>query len=81
VYELKMPQWGMNMTEGDIVRWLKNEGDYVQKDEPIVEIESAKAVSEHNSPVAGRLAKILARDGDTVAVYEVIAMIESAADE
>lgn len=75
MYELKMPQWGMNMTEGDITKWLKREGERVEKNEPIVEIETAKAVDTFNSPVAGIVTKLLVQEGDTVPIQDVIALI------
>jgi pyruvate/2-oxoglutarate dehydrogenase complex dihydrolipoamide acyltransferase (E2) component len=76
MYELKMPQWGMNMTEGDISKWLKREGERVEKNEPIVEIETAKTVDTFNSPVSGVVAKLIVQEGDTVPIQDVIALID-----
>ena len=73
--EVKMPQWGMNMTEGTIVKWFKQEGDRVEKGEPLAEIEIAKAVNSLESPVAGVIAKLVAQEGETVHVQHVIAII------
>ncbi len=74
--DVKMPQLGMSMTEGDIVEWLKHAGDRVAEDEPSVAIESAKASDTVKAPVSGTLAEILAQPGATVPVGGVIARIE-----
>ena len=60
--ELYMPKNGMDMTEGTIVRWLKNVGDAVDKDEAVMEIETDKITMESESPVSGVL---LAKGEDT----------------
>ena len=52
-----MPSWGMGIEEGTVVRWLKAVGDKVQAGEPIVEIETAKATQEMESPATGTLAR------------------------
>ena len=70
-----MPKNGMDMTEGTLVRWLKEEGDRVEKDEPIVEIETDKVTMEAESPVSGILLKKLYADGDVVPVLTEIAYI------
>ncbi len=72
---LHMPQFGMGTTEGKIAKWLKAVGDSVQEGEPIVEIETAKAVQEVESPASGKLARILAPEEAIVAVREAIAII------
>jgi 2-oxoglutarate dehydrogenase E2 component (dihydrolipoamide succinyltransferase) len=71
-----MPQWGMGMTEGTVVRWLKAEGDTVEKDEPIVEVETAKANGEVEAPVAGTLTKLIAEEDEEVPVQGLLAIIE-----
>lgn len=76
MFELKMPQWGMNMTEGTITAWLKTVGDRVDVGEPVVEIESAKASNSLESTVAGIVAEILFEVDETVAVQTTIALIE-----
>ena len=73
--EIKMPQWGMNMTEGYIVAWLKAVGDVVEAGEPLVEIEAAKANNTVDSPVSGILSAILVAAEETVPVQTVIATI------
>jgi pyruvate/2-oxoglutarate dehydrogenase complex dihydrolipoamide acyltransferase (E2) component len=74
--EVRLPQWGMGISEGTIVQWLKQVGDVVSEDEPLVEVETAKATDFVNAPASGRLAEILVQAGETVPVGELIAMIE-----
>jgi pyruvate/2-oxoglutarate dehydrogenase complex dihydrolipoamide acyltransferase (E2) component len=74
--EVKMPQFGMGIQEVQILRWLKSEGDRVTEDEPLIEIETAKAVTEVPAPESGVLTKRLAVEGETVPVYAVVAEIE-----
>ncbi|SNZ03438.1 pyruvate dehydrogenase E2 component (dihydrolipoamide acetyltransferase) [Persephonella hydrogeniphila] len=76
-YKVVMPQLTDTMEEGKIVRWLKKEGDYVKKDEPLVEIESDKAVMEVPSMREGVLIKILAEEGEELPVGSPIAVIET----
>ena len=63
------------MNEGTILKWLKSEGDVVAEGEPIVEIESAKAVEEAPAPESGRLVRILVPEGETVETFTTIAVI------
>ena len=74
---LNMPNVGEGVTEGTIVRWLKREGDSVVRDEPVVEIETDKAVVEVPAPFDGRLAKILVAEDETVDIGEPIAELEA----
>ena len=76
--EVRLPQWGMGMTEGTITRWLKAEGETVDFDEPLVEVETAKAEGEITAPVTGKLTKILVPVGETVPVFTRLALIETA---
>ena len=71
-----MPSWGMGIEEGTVVRWLKAVGDKVQAGEPIVEIETAKATQEMESPATGTLARILLPQGESAAVNTEIGLIE-----
>ena len=71
-----IPKGGMGSTEGTIAQWLKAEGDRVSKGEVIVEIETAKAVEEVESPVNGVLTKILLAVDETAEVHSEIAEIE-----
>jgi len=64
------------METGTIVKWLKKEGESVEKGESLLEVETAKVVIEVKSPASGRISKILAPEGAEVAVGEKIAIIE-----
>ncbi len=75
-----MPQMGESITEGTVVRWFKNEGDEVTKDEPRLEISTDKVDAEVPAPASGRLGKILHGPGSTVAVETVIGVIEQAGE-
>ncbi len=70
-----MPQLGLTMTEGTIEKWLKQEGDRVEKGEPLVEIITEKINFQYESPASGFLRKILHHEGETVAVTTPIAII------
>jgi pyruvate/2-oxoglutarate dehydrogenase complex dihydrolipoamide acyltransferase (E2) component len=72
-----LPQFGMGMQDGEIVSWLKSVGDEVAEGEAIVEVEAAKTTVEVVAPVSGKLAQILAEEGETVDVRAKIAVIES----
>jgi pyruvate dehydrogenase E2 component (dihydrolipoyllysine-residue acetyltransferase) len=76
--DVLMPQMGESITEGTITRWLKKVGERIGKDEPLFEISTDKVDAEIPSPVAGTVAKILAEEGQTVAVHKVVAQIEAA---
>ena len=71
-----LPKWGMGMEEGTVVRWLKAVGQKIEQGEPLVEIESAKATQELESPVSGTLVEILLPEGQTAPVNAEIALIE-----
>ena len=73
-----MPQLGETVTEGTITRWLKQVGDWVEKYEPVVEVNTDKVDVEVPSPEAGHLREILVTEGMTVAVGEVLAVLEEA---
>ncbi len=72
-----MPQMGESIAEGTLSRWLKKAGDEVKRDEPIFEISTDKVDAEIPSPVAGVIAEILVKEGETVAVQTVVARIET----
>lgn len=79
--EVKVPEVGESISEVFIGSWLKNEGDSVAKDEPLVEIETDKATLELPAPIAGVLSGITKKQGEAATVGEVIAHIgEGAAD-
>ena len=71
-----LPQWGMGMSEGKIVKWLKAVGDTVAEDEPLAEIEAEKATETLESPAAGILTEILHAEDSTVEVRTPIAVIK-----
>lgn len=77
--ELKVPTVGESISEVQLGDWLKGEGDFVDKDQPVVEIESDKATVELPAPVSGKIAKILKRKGQSAAVGEVVGLLEEAA--
>lgn len=74
--EIKVPPLGESVTEATIARWTKKEGDFVNQDELLVELETEKVTLEVNSPKAGRLGKIIAETGTTVNVGAVIGSID-----
>ena len=71
-----LPQWGMGMSEGTIVKWLKAVGDTVKEDEPLAEVEAEKATEVIESPASGTLKEILVETGTTVEVRTPVAVIE-----
>jgi 2-oxoisovalerate dehydrogenase E2 component (dihydrolipoyl transacylase) len=79
VSPIKMPQLGESVTEGTVDKWLKHEGDFVKRDEPIVEVVTDKVNAEIPSPFEGKLVKITVTEGETVRVGAVLAQIETAA--
>jgi 2-oxoisovalerate dehydrogenase E2 component (dihydrolipoyl transacylase) len=66
--EFKLPDLGEGLTDGEVVRWLVKEGDPVTLNQPIVEVETAKAVVEIPAPYAGTVVKLHAAEGDTLDV-------------
>ena len=75
-----MPQMGESIAEGTIVRWIKKVGDEVDRDEPLFEISTDKVDAEIPSPAAGRLAEIRVKEGETVPVNSVVAVIGGAGE-
>src|SRR6188508_1507074 len=73
--DVVMPQMGESIAEGTIVRWIKKVGDSVERDEPLFEISTDKVDAEIPSPVAGVIAEIRAKEGETVPVNTVVAII------
>ena len=71
-----VPKMGESISEATVIRWLKNVGERVEKDEPIVEIATDKVDNEIPSPSEGVLTQQLFQDGDVVKVGEAIAMID-----
>lgn len=79
--EVVMPQMGESITEGTVSKWLKNVGDTIGKDEPILEISTDKVDAEVPSPGAGVLLEIRHNEGETVEVGTVLAVIGSAGEQ
>jgi len=77
--EVAMPQMGESITEGTVTKWLKNVGDSVERDEPIFEISTDKVDAEIPSPVAGKLTEIRVKEGATVTINTVVAVIGGSA--
>lgn len=71
-----LPQWGMGMSEGKLVKWMKSVGDTIAEDEPLAEIEAEKTSETLESPGAGTISEILVKEGDTVPVRTIVAIIE-----
>jgi 2-oxoglutarate dehydrogenase E2 component (dihydrolipoamide succinyltransferase) len=76
--ELRVPEVGESITEVQIGTWLKNEGDSVERDEALVEIESDKATLELPAPVSGTLSQVLKKKGESAKVGDLIATIGEA---
>jgi 2-oxoglutarate dehydrogenase E2 component (dihydrolipoamide succinyltransferase) len=78
--EVVMPQMGVSVSEGTIIKWLKNEGQTVQVDEPLLEISTDKIDTEVPCPADGVLDRIVALEGETVAVGTTIALVATAGE-
>ncbi len=79
-FSVQMPALGESVTEGTVTRWLKQEGDTVELDEPLLEVSTDKVDTEIPSPAAGVLTKIVAHEDDTVAIGGELAVIGDAAE-
>jgi len=73
--DVVMPQMGVSVSEGTITKWLKEEGDPIEADEPLLEISTDKVDTEVPSPASGTLTQILVQEGETVAVGTKLAQI------
>jgi 2-oxoglutarate dehydrogenase E2 component (dihydrolipoamide succinyltransferase) len=78
--DVVMPQMGESIAEGTIVRWIKKVGDTVDRDEPLFEISTDKVDAEIPSPAAGVVAEIRVKEGETVPVNSVVAVIGAGAE-
>src|SRR5579884_3025763 len=76
--DVVMPQMGVSVSEGTITRWLKQEGEHVEADEPLLEISTDKVDTEVPSPGSGTLTQILVREGETVEVGTKLGQIGGA---
>jgi len=77
--ELKVPSFGESITEALVARWLRREGEFVARDEPLVVLETDKVTQEIPAPASGRLGPLLAAEGATVAVGAALATIDETA--
>lgn len=75
--EVRLPKWAMGITEGTVVEWLKSVGDQVTEDEPLVEVETAKATDVVNAPAAGVLTEIVAQVDAVVPALGLLAVIDT----
>src|ERR671924_470377 len=73
--DVVMPQMGVSVSEGTITKWLKQEGEEVQADEPLLEISTDKVDTEVPSPGSGTLTQILVQEGETVDIGTKLAVI------
>jgi 2-oxoglutarate dehydrogenase E2 component (dihydrolipoamide succinyltransferase) len=73
--EVRMPPMGESIADATIIRWLKRVGEPVERDEPLCEISTDKVDTEIPAPASGVLSRIKAKEGETVAVNVVIAVI------
>ena len=73
--KILVPVLGESITEATVSKWLKNKGETVDADEPIVELETDKVNLEVPSPVTGKLSEINSKDGSTVKVGEVLGLV------
>ena len=80
-FEIKMPKLGESITDGTIVSWSVKVGDMIQEDDVLFEVNTAKVSAEIPSPVAGKVVEILYKEGDTVAVGTVVAIIDLDGEE
>ena len=78
-FSVQMPALGESVTEGTVTRWLKQEGDTVELDEPLLEVSTDKVDTEIPSPVAGTLISITAEEDVTVSVGGELARIGTGA--
>ncbi|WP_440902771.1 biotin/lipoyl-containing protein, partial [Actinosynnema sp.] len=76
-----MPALGESVTEGTVTRWLKQEGDRVEVDEPLLEVSTDKVDTEIPSPAAGVLQKIVAQEDETVEVGAELAVIGDGSED
>ena len=74
--EVPMPQMGESIAEGTVSKWLKQAGDTVERDEPILEISTDKVDAEIPAPSAGILVEVMVDEGQTVEVGTVVALID-----
>src|SRR5919106_4393734 len=74
--EIQMPQMGESVTEGTVLEWHKQEGDFVEEGETVVEVSTDKVDAEVPAPASGTIAKVLKGEDETVQVGEALAQLE-----
>src|SRR6185312_5917141 len=74
--QITMPQMGESVSEGTVLTWHKHEGDWVEKDETVVEISTDKVDAEVPAPASGKLVRIIAAEDETVTVGDPLAELE-----
>jgi Pyruvate/2-oxoglutarate dehydrogenase complex, dihydrolipoamide acyltransferase (E2) component, and related enzymes len=79
-FEIKMPKLGESITEGTIMTWSVKAGDVINEDDILFEVSTAKVSAEIPSPVAGKILQILFKEGDTVSVGTVVAIVQLEVD-
>jgi len=77
--DVVMPQMGESIVEGTLTKWLKKQGEHVERDEPLFEISTDKVDTEIPSPSAGTLSEVLVEEGKTVAINTIVARISDGA--
>ncbi len=80
ILEMKVPSPGESITEVEIAAWLVEDGDYVEKDQPIAEVDSDKATLELPAEISGKIT-LKAEEGDAVAVGQVVCLIDTSAEK
>lgn len=80
-FEIKMPKLGESITEGTIISWSIKVGDTINEDDILFEVNTAKVSAEIPSPVSGKILEILFKEGDTVSVGTVVAVVELEGEE
>ena len=79
--KILVPVLGESITEATVSKWLKNKGETVDEDEPIVELETDKVNLEVPSPITGKLTEINSKDGSTVKVGEILGLVTKTESE
>ncbi len=74
--DIEMPQMGESVTEGTVLEWHKDEGDFVEEGETVVEVSTDKVDAEVPAPESGTIAKVLKQPDETVKVGEVLAQLK-----
>jgi len=78
--EFKFPDVGEGIAEGEIVRWLVKEGDWIKEDQELVEVETDKAVLTLNSPYTGKIEKLHGNEGEIIKVGAVLTTVQDTED-